>query len=311
MKCGFLLKFLRLAGSAFYRIHVRGVHVMLLAGLFTLVIGGLLSVDFAQLRVAAADAGRLEAQRRDEQGKLDAMERQAQTLQRQNAESERRIEAIGRALGTRVKSPAARVEEHAMLERDRSSVAGLGRHLERLAGLSARTRLRTARLSRLAGRVLNLRHLASIARYRMLAAIPSLNPVGGAINAAFGYRTNPFPEFHKGLDLAAAYGAPVHAAAAGVVASSGWDGGFGIKVDIDHGNGYHTWYCHLSRASVRPGDAIRKGDEIAAVGSTGESTGAHLHYQLMHDGVAVDPLPFLNGIPANVLATLPADSSVQ
>jgi murein DD-endopeptidase MepM/ murein hydrolase activator NlpD len=159
--------------------------------------------------------------------------------------------------------------------------------------------------------VLNLRRLASIARARTLAAIPSLNPVNGGINAAFGWRTDPFPEFHKGLDLAADYGTPVRAAAAGIVASAGWEGEFGIKVDIDHGNGYHTWYCHLSRIAVSPGQRVFKGERIAAVGSTGESTGPHLHYQVMHDGVAIDPMPYLHGVPANVTATLPGNPSVQ
>jgi murein DD-endopeptidase MepM/ murein hydrolase activator NlpD len=163
----------------------------------------------------------------------------------------------------------------------------------------------------LANRVLNLRRLASIARARTIAAIPSLNPVAGAVNAGFGWRTVPFPEFHKGLDLGADYGTPVHAAAAGTIASAGWAGEFGIRVDIDHGNGYHTWYCHLSRIAVSAGQAVEKGETIAAVGSTGESTGPHLHYQVMHDGVAIDPEPYLRGVPANVMATLPANPGVQ
>ena len=146
------------------------------------------------------------------------------------------------------------------------------------------------RLAGLAKRVLNVRRLASLARARVLAAIPSLNPVGGTINAAFGWRTDPFPEFHKGLDLAADYGTPVHAAAAGTVVWAGWAGDYG----------------HLSRLAVSAGQHVAKGEPIAAVGSTGESTGPHLHYQVMHDNVAIDPLPFLHGVPASIMATLPA-----
>ncbi len=109
-------------------------------------------------------------------------------------------------------------------------------------------------------RVLNVRRLASIARERLIASIPSINPVGGAIAAGFGWRTNPWPEFHKGVDLEANYGDVVRAAAAGTVVSAGWDpGGFGIKVDIDHGNGYHTWYAHLSRVARRAGPARDEG----------------------------------------------------
>jgi murein DD-endopeptidase MepM/ murein hydrolase activator NlpD len=154
-----------------------------------------------------------------------------------------------------------------------------------------------------------MRRLASLARERLIAAIPSLSPVDGSVASGFGYRASPWPEFHKGVDLAAAYGTQVRAAAAGTVVSAGWDpGGFGIKVDIDHGNGYHTWYAHLSRAKVTPGERIAKGQPIALVGSTGESTGPHLHYQVMYEGNPIDPEPFLNGVPSKVLATLPGPS---
>jgi murein DD-endopeptidase MepM/ murein hydrolase activator NlpD len=102
----------------------------------------------------------------------------------------------------------------------------------------------------------------------------------------------------------------VHATAAGTVASATWDGGFGLKVDIDHGNGYHTWYAHLSRASVNAGQRVTKGQLIALSGSSGSSTGPHLHYQLMHDGQPIDPQPFLRGVPENVIATLPDSPDV-
>ena len=95
------------------------------------------------------------------------------------------------------------------------------------------------------------------------------------------------------------------------MATAGWDpGGFGIKVDIDHGNGYHTWYAHLSRVTVAAGQHVTKGEPIALIGSTGESTGPHLHYQVMYQGQAIDPLPFLNGVPPKVLATLPDPRNV-
>jgi len=96
----------------------------------------------------------------------------------------------------------------------------------------------------------------------------------------------------------------VRAAAAGVVAAAGWDGGYGIKVDIDHEDGYHTWYAHLSKTLVAPGDHVLKGQPIALVGSTGFSTGPHLHYQIMLNGTAVNPEPYLDGVPQNVLASL-------
>jgi murein DD-endopeptidase MepM/ murein hydrolase activator NlpD len=145
----------------------------------------------------------------------------------------------------------------------------------------------------------------------MIAALPSLNPVDGTISAGFGWRVNPWPEFHQGLDLAADYGTPVRAAADGVVQTAGWDGGFGIKVAVDHLNGYQTWYAHLSRVAVRPGERVRKGQTIAFVGATGEATGPHLHYQVMLNGAAINPAPYLYGVPASVLATLPGGARVQ
>ena len=182
--------------------------------------------------------------------------------------------------------------------------------LRELARASAATRDDAQHLQRVAMRVLNLRRMASLAHERLLAAIPSLNPVNGGIAASFGWRTNPWPEFHKGLDLEANYGTPVHATAAGTVASAGWDGGFGIKVDVDHGNGYHTWYAHLSRANVNPGQHVTKGELIALSGSSGSSTGPHLHYQLMYGGQPIDPEPFLRGVPEKVIATLPDSPGV-
>ncbi|MBV8373745.1 MAG: M23 family metallopeptidase, partial [Candidatus Eremiobacteraeota bacterium] len=158
----------------------------------------------------------------------------------------------------------------------------------------------------LALRVLNVRHLQDLARAREIAAIPSIDPVDGAVVVGcFCYRSAPDNEFHEGVDLGADYGETVRAAAAGIIASSGYDGGYGIKVDIDHGNGYHTWYAHLSRTEVAVGQRVYKGETIAQVGATGFATGPHLHYQIMYQGQPVDPSPFLHGVPANVLATLP------
>ena len=247
----------------------------------------------------------LQALTAEQQSKLQTIDKQAdalatqlKTVQKENAEIKR---LIGADRGGR-KQHAFVAPPNAPATADFTAVQA---RLSALARASDATRDDAQRLQRVAMRVLNLRRMASIAHERMLAAIPSLNPVGGGIAASFGWRTNPWPEFHKGLDLEANYGTPVHAAAAGTVASAGWDGGFGIKVDIDHGNGYHTWYAHLSRASVNPGQRVTKGQLIALSGSSGSSTGPHLHYQLMHDGEPIDPEPFLRGVPEKVIATLP------
>jgi murein DD-endopeptidase MepM/ murein hydrolase activator NlpD len=311
MKDGLIVHVMRPAGSAVCRLHFRGRHLVVLGVLLAAVCGALYAFHASRLQAASVAVTRLQAQRVQQQRTLESMERQTQALQKQNIDSARSIERIERTLGAqRTGSLTKPVPTHGVLPRS-AGPAALAARLALLARAAAQTQAQTHRLARLAKRILNLRRLASIARARTLAAIPSLNPVGGGINAAFGWRTDPFPEFHKGLDLAADYGATVHAAAAGTVASAGWEGGYGIKIDVDHGNGYHTWYCHLSRLAVSPGQRVARGEPIGAVGSTGESTGPHLHYQVMHDGVAIDPMPFLRGVPPNVLATLPATADVH
>jgi len=133
---------------------------------------------------------------------------------------------------------------------------------------------------------------------RTLALVPYRKPVIGEVEftSGFGVRSDPFlgrPAMHTGLDFRAATGDPVRATANGKVVSSGWAGGYGRMVEIDHGNGLSTRYGHLSEINVKVGDPIRIGQVIGEVGSTGRSTGPHLHYETRIDGEAVDPQKFL------------------
>jgi murein DD-endopeptidase MepM/ murein hydrolase activator NlpD len=133
---------------------------------------------------------------------------------------------------------------------------------------------------------------------RTLALVPYRKPVVGEVEftSGFGVRSDPFlgrPAMHTGLDFRAATGDPVRATANGKVVSSGWAGGYGRMVEIDHGNGLSTRYGHLSEIDVKVGDPIRIGQVIGEVGSTGRSTGPHLHYETRIDGEAVDPQKFL------------------
>lgn len=129
--------------------------------------------------------------------------------------------------------------------------------------------------------------------------IPSGVPLSIAtqITSTFGYRSNPFSgnnyEFHNGLDFAAPMGAGVHATAAGTVSELGWNRIFGLMVMIDHGNGYYTLFGHLSATYVHKGQKVQEGTLLGAVGSTGRSTGPHLHYTVFRYGSAVDPSPFV------------------
>jgi len=117
------------------------------------------------------------------------------------------------------------------------------------------------------------------------------------LTSTFGYRPNPFGggayEFHNGVDFVAPEGTPVYATATGTVSQMGWNPLFGLMVLIDHGNGLHTLYGHLSSSYVEKGQMVEQGRLIGAVGSTGRSTGPHLHYSVYRYGVAVDPLLFI------------------
>ena len=133
---------------------------------------------------------------------------------------------------------------------------------------------------------------------RTLALVPYRKPVIGEVEftSGFGVRSDPFlgrPAMHTGLDFRAQMGDPVRATANGKVVNSGWSGGYGRMVEIDHGNGLSTRYGHLSQIDVKVGDAVRIGQVIGEVGSTGRSTGPHLHYETRIDGEAVDPQKFL------------------
>ena len=133
---------------------------------------------------------------------------------------------------------------------------------------------------------------------RTLAQVPYRKPVIGEVEftSGFGIRSDPFlgrPAMHTGLDFRAQAGDPVRATANGKVSSAGWAGGYGRMVEIDHGNGLATRYGHLSEIGVKVGDTIKIGQVIGAVGSTGRSTGPHLHYETRIDGEAVDPQKFL------------------
>ena len=122
-------------------------------------------------------------------------------------------------------------------------------------------------------------------------------PVTGTITSPFGWRSNPFggsPEFHQGLDIAAPSGTTVTAAAGGTVIMAQWYGGYGNYILIDHGGGYSTGYGHLSAIYVSNGQSVSRGQAIGAVGSTGQSTGPHLHFEVRINGKPVDPAPRLH-----------------
>jgi hypothetical protein len=157
--------------------------------------------------------------------------------------------------------------------------------LDRLASTVAEESPRLRKLSELIGRM-----------GKIMNALPLRWPVRGPVNSEYGQRRSPWdgrPEQHGGLDIGAPLGTPVKSPAAGtvIVASSG--GGFGKHVKLDHGNGVRSLYGHLSKLDVKAGERVEKDQVIGLVGSTGRSTGPHLHYEVRVEGKRVNPHSFL------------------
>jgi len=127
--------------------------------------------------------------------------------------------------------------------------------------------------------------------------VPGGRPVeSGYISSLYGQRTDPFDggnAFHSGLDFAGTAGTRVLAVADGIVSHAGPDGGYGRLIEITHGNGYVTRYAHNAKLLVEPGKTVKRGDPIALMGSTGRSTGTHLHFEVLRDGRPVNPLSFV------------------
>ncbi|HVG31155.1 MAG TPA: M23 family metallopeptidase [Pyrinomonadaceae bacterium] len=139
---------------------------------------------------------------------------------------------------------------------------------------------------------------------REKARIPSIWPVAGETTDGFGGRHDPFGgssfEFHPGQDIRAERGTGVVAAATGTVLSAGWQNGYGQMVEVSHGGGLTTRYAHLSKIEVAAGQQLARGDVVGRVGSTGRSTGPHLHYEVRINGEAVNPRAYLPG-PADAV----------
>lgn len=145
-----------------------------------------------------------------------------------------------------------------------------------------------------------------------LSAIPALVPAKNyRLSSRFGRRFDPFNgrlAMHAGLDLSGSRGEPIYAAADGRVARAGRMGGYGTMAEINHGKGLATRYGHMSLVLVKPGQRVKQGDIIGRMGSTGRSTGTHLHYEIRVDGRAVNPRPFIEASPSLLAAQRSAQS---
>jgi septal ring factor EnvC (AmiA/AmiB activator) len=166
------------------------------------------------------------------------------------------------------------------------ALRGLHRDLDRLESSAAATEVALSDLS-----------AALKGSELLLAVTPYANPVpNGRVSSLFGYRSSPFGgglDLHQGLDISAPVGTKVYAPADGTVLSADWSkSGYGLMVTLDHGHGLTTRYAHLSATEMEVGREVKRGEVIGKVGSTGRSTGPHLHYETVMGEVAVDPLNF-------------------
>ena len=138
-------------------------------------------------------------------------------------------------------------------------------------------------------------------------AVPSINPVEiMKFSSGYGYRSAPTrgaSRNHKGIDIPGPVGTPIYATADGMIGRAQWVGGYGKFVEINHGNAVQTRYGHLSAMNVAPGQRIRKGDVLGYMGSTGRSTGSHLHYEVRIAGEAINPTAFLSPVKSDTAAS--------
>lgn len=303
------------------RFHVRRTAVLRGAALGGLVAGLLLVglVDWARLRIDAVDVARLRAETRaqsDDLARFTVQLEQMETQLSNLSEFERKVRVIANLPGAmreaRVPEPAGKggAEEEPVLEPEAApggeaaaveANAELGGPPEGGLDLAALARIQ-ARARELGSRVptrkLSLEELLEglEGQSQRLASTPAIWPTDGYVTSGYGNRTSPFTgrrQFHAGMDIAADFGTTVVAPARGRVRFSGTKGPFGRLVEIDHGYGIRTHFAHLSKALVRQGQTVERGMPIGEVGSTGRSTGPHLHYGVEVHGRTVDPTNYI------------------
>jgi murein DD-endopeptidase MepM/ murein hydrolase activator NlpD len=282
--------------------------------------------------VAERDAARraverkLAAQSRDEpqaasdSTRLLALETQARALQLEHATARRHVDRLRQRIAElEQRAPTAQIDRDASLDRLRSWVGEQSEAIETMlakAGVNLDTLLERAadRAEGLGGPLRPTDDLAPgagdgpnpIALRKIMASLPLAEPLADyRLMSPFGRRRDPINgrrAMHEGIDLGGDRGARIRATQAGNVVHAGREGAYGISVVIDHGMGITTRYAHLKTASVRRGQNVRQGQPIGIIGSTGRSTGRHLHYEVRLDDRPIDPHPFLEAARQRVVA---------
>ncbi len=270
-----------------------------LAALALLLGAGMLCGAAVRSAVGIAQVQALQASNAQRQAELDRARRDAQrevnALAARLAELQAQANRLN-ALGSRL-TQAGQLED-GEFDFQRPVGQGGGGHSSDMSVRELTVRLTALEADyRHAGTQLSVLESLLFNRQLELRAMPSRYPIAGSfITSGFGRRADPFGgggEFHKGIDFEANTGDPVLAVADGVVSFAGTRSGYGNTIEIDHGNGYVTRYAHNSRLTHQVGDLVRAGQQIARAGSTGRSTGSHVHLEVWQDGVVVDPRRFL------------------
>ncbi|MDI3523020.1 MAG: hypothetical protein PWP43_1202, partial [Bacillota bacterium] len=244
-----------------------------------------LGYDYANLRKTVQEVVRLRAANARQARQIRALSQQAADLDKELAavsEVEAKLRQEARLL-----SPEAGKKQE--------SPGGLPNRTLSVEVLSRSLKMQSERAGLLRRSLTGL--VDDVERYqKKMAHRPNMWPVNGRITSSFGSRRSPFGggyEVHEGIDIAAPYGSPVRATADGRVVFAGWRSGYGRLVILDHGYGYRTAYGHNSRIRVRVGQEVKGNSVIAYVGSTGRSTGPHVHYEVWFQGKKVNPVPYL------------------
>lgn len=279
----------------------RLTNILLVAGLVLLVSMGAAGYFYWQLaeyRSEKAEFTEYKQNKKEQQAKLQQLVNDNETMLRDMAEISNLEKKLRRAIIRDVDSSklsGAAIGTEAPAVSSQYKGKGSGRILDSKTTMAVLQTQNANIRSMLDGTKSSVTQLLGEVEGRSgtLAGFPDLWPTeGGVISSTYGGRSNPVMgsyEYHSGVDIAVDFGTPVYAAAAGDVEQAGLNGGYGRYVRIDHGNGYKTAYGHMSGLAVAAGQQVIKGEIIGFVGSSGYSTGPHLHYEVLVDGSHVDP----------------------
>jgi murein DD-endopeptidase MepM/ murein hydrolase activator NlpD len=283
-KLQYTILILRAGRTRFRKVHVSAGFLATVLVLAAVALVGALAAPHLALRLQQSA------------GRAESLARENLALRSEQKRFEETVSHLARRLG-QAETQAARLARELGLEGEETVAAG--GEASQLPPSTAPLRLDVESLElRTRGLVSSMSRIddAFQERARLLAATPNVMPVSGWFSHGFGWRKDPWTgerEFHRGIDIVAEAGTDVRATADGFVVRATRQPDYGNMIDLDHGYGYATRYGHLSELLVQEGQAVRRGQVIGRVGSTGRSTGPHLHYEVFRDDRRVNPWKYL------------------